>query len=355
MINQDQNKTNNKRQKVIITGAAGFIGGHVTEYFYKNDIDVSCFIRNSSDLTYIKEFPIKIINGSIVDPNNLENSLKDANCVIHIAALARDWGKYKDFYETNVIGTINVLKACKTNNIQNVIITGSISSYGEEDSKEIKTEEHPFNSHYEYFLDSIFPCKMNYYRDTKALATKEAIKFAIENNLNLTIIEPVWVYGENEFNTGFYEYIKSVKSKIPFSLGSKKNKFHVVYAKDLARAYFLAFKKKLSGVNRILIGNMQIDYANKIYSTFCNELGVKKPKNIAKQIVYPIGFLMELVYTIFSIKKAPLLTRGRVNMFYDNIEYSTLKAEELLGFTNNYSIEDGIKETVRWYKENGLI
>jgi nucleoside-diphosphate-sugar epimerase len=113
-----------------------------------------------------------------------------------------------------------------------------ISSYGEENSIEIKSEEHPYNSHYKYFLDSVFPCKMNYYRDTKAQATKEAIKFAEENNINLTIIEPVWVYGENEFSSGFYEYIKSVKGKTPFFLGSSKNKFHVVYAKDLARAYF---------------------------------------------------------------------------------------------------------------------
>ncbi|MBU8892545.1 MAG: NAD-dependent epimerase/dehydratase family protein [Bacteroidales bacterium] len=350
MINQDQNK-----QKVMITGAAGFIGGHVTEYFCENDVDVSCFIRNSSDLSYIKGLPIKTINGSITDIDKLEKSLKGIDTVIHIAALARDWGNYKNFYEANVIGTINVLRACTINNIQNVIITGSISSYGEEDSKEIKTEEHPFNSHYKYFLDSIFPCKMNYYRDTKSLATKEAIKFAKENDLNLTIIEPVWVYGENEFNTGFYEYISLVKGQTSFVLGSKKNKFHVVYVRDLARAYFLAFKKKLTGVNRIIIGNKKINYANKIYSTFCDEIGVKKPKNIAKQIIYPIGFLLELFYTIFSIKKAPLLTRGRVNMFYDNIEYSTLKAEELLGFTNNFSIEEGIKKTVKWYKENSLI
>ena len=355
MINQDQNKTNNKRQKVLIPGAAGFIGGHITEYFCNNNVDVSCFVRNSSDLSYIKEFPIKIINGSITDFNKLEDSFKNIDTVIHVAALARDWGNYKDFYKTNVTGTINILKACRINNIQNVIITGSISSYGEEDSKEIKTEKHPFNSHYKYFLDSIFPCKMNYYRDTKALATKEAIRFARENDLNLTVIEPVWVYGENEFNTGFYEYISLVKIKTPFVLGSKKNKFHVIYARDLARAYYLAFKKELTGINRIIIGNKNIDYADKIYSIFCSELGVKKPKNIAKEIVYPIGFLMELFYTIFSIKNVPLLTRGRVNMFYDNIEYSTLKAEELLGFTNEFSIDEGIKKTVKWYKDNSLI
>jgi len=355
MIHLDPNKTNERKQKVLITGAAGFIGGHIVEYFCHNDIDVTCYIRKSSNISYINNLQTHIIFGSITDVDNLNSSIKNTDCVIHVAGLAKDWGNYDDFYETNVIGTLNVLKACKMNKIQNVIITGSISSYGEENSKEIKTEDHPFNSHYKYFLDSIFPSKMNYYRDTKAMATIEAIKFAKQNELNLTIIEPVWVYGENEFNTGFYEYLKLAKSKTPFALGSTKNKFHVVYAGDLARAYFLAFKRNLPGINRIIIGNKNADYANKIFSIFCNELGMKKPKNIAKQIVYPIGFLMELIYTILSIKNPPLLTRGRVNMFYDNIEYSTQKAEELLGFTNNFSIEAGIKNTVKWYKEKNLI
>ena len=76
---------------------------------------------------------------------------------------------------------------------------------------------------------------MNYYRDTKAIGTKEAIKFASENVLNLTILEPTWVYGEKEFNTGFYSYLQTVKTGIPFFLGSKKNMFSVIYAEDLAR------------------------------------------------------------------------------------------------------------------------
>jgi nucleoside-diphosphate-sugar epimerase len=64
---------------------------------------------------------------------------------------------------------------------------------------------------------------------------------------------------------------------------------------------------------------------------------------------------MELIYTILAIKHPPLLTRGRVNMLYDNIEYSTRKAQEKLLFVNKYSIEKGIKRTVQWYKQNQLI
>ena len=88
---------------------------------------------------------------------------------------------------------------------------------------------------------------MNYYRDSKAIATKKAIEFAKENDLNLTILEPVWVYGEREFHTGFYEYLKDVKNGLPVVPGCKKNKFHVVYAGDVADAFYLVYQKNDQG------------------------------------------------------------------------------------------------------------
>jgi nucleoside-diphosphate-sugar epimerase len=275
--------------------------------------------------------------------------------IIHNAAKASDWGTYQDFYDMNATGTLNVLKACKKTGIKNIILTGSNSVYGEENNDCIKDENSPYHSHYKYFADNIFPCRLNYYRDTKALAKKAALQFAQENGLNITMMEPVWVYGEREFNTGFYEYLSTAASGIPMLPGSKKNKFHVVYADDVAYAYYLAYRKKLEGTHCIIIGNQKAENMDKIYTLFCKEVGIKKPLNISKSFIYPAAFIMELLYTLFGSRKPPLLTRGRVNMFYDNIEFSTKKAEQVLGFKNRYSLEEGIKKTVKWYKENGFL
>lgn len=339
----------------MITGASGFIGSHITREFCKNGIKTGCLIRKEGNLTNIKDLNVEIRYGDIRDEVGLKNAFEGFNFVIHNAGYVKDWGNYNLFYKTNVEGTLNVLKACVANGIQDIIMTGSISVYGEENSYEIKNEESPYHSHYRYLFDKIFPCALNHYRDTKCLATKEAIFYAQEKGLNLTILEPVWVYGEREFNTGFYAYIKSVKEGMIFAPGSKRNKFHVIYAGDLARAYFLAYQKRLKGVNRIIIGNKESELMADIYRLFCLFADIKPPKLLPKWLIYPIGFMMELVSTILQTKEPPLLTRGRVNMFYDNIEYSTKKAEEILGFTNEYTLEQGIKKTVQWYKENNFI
>lgn len=341
--------------RVLITGGTGFIGSHVVRYFCEKKVKVGCLARAGSSHKNIEGLSVKFEYGDIKDLESLINVFKSYDCVIHLAGYAFDWGSFENFYNTNVEGTMNVLRACAEKQIKNIIITSSVSVYGEEHNNIIKSERSPYNSHYDYLLDKFFPCKLNYYRDTKALAKQKAMEYAKEKGLNLIVIEPAWVYGEREFNTGFFEYLKTVKSGIPILPGSKKNKFHVIYAGDLARAYYLAFEKKLQGINDIIIGNKTGESMDKIYGIFSEKAGMKKPVNGSKFIFYPFGFILELIYTIFKVKKPPLMTRGRVNMFYDNIEYSTKKAERLLGFKQEMGLEEGIEKTVNWYKKKNLL
>jgi nucleoside-diphosphate-sugar epimerase len=342
-------------KNILITGAAGFIGSHITDLFCKQGYNPICFIKNSTDKSFIKDLPITVKYGNILDYDKLYNALENVHCVIHVAALTRDWGSYEDFYNINVHGTMKVLKAGVAQGVRQFVVIGSISSYGEENSNKIKDENAPYNAHYPYFLDSVFPCKMNYYRDTKSLSTKMAIEFAESNEINLTVIEPVWVYGEREFHSGFYEYMKMVRSGMLLLPGCKLNNFHVVYVRDLAKAIYKAFSKNIPGTHRFIIGNKQSERMDRIFQLFCKEMGKTKPMNISKSVIYPIGFLMELAYTILGMKHAPALTRARVNMFYDNIEYNCEKARKELAYTNEYSIEEGIRSTVDWYKKRKLI
>jgi len=341
--------------KIIITGATGFIGSHIVDVFIENGHTPVCLVRTESNTEFIDRNRVELLYGDIRDYNSLVQAFKESDVVIHNAAYVRDWGDYRQFYATNVEGTLNVLKACKQNHIKRVIMTGTNSSYGEENCLEKKDETWPDNPHYPYFLDRIFPCKFNYYRDTKALATQIAVKYARENDLNLTILEPTWVYGEREFNTGFYEYVKTAKQGMPFMPGSKKNKLQVIYARDLARYYYQAYSKKLPGIERILLCHNEAPHMNEIYKLFCREADIRKPVNLPKCFIYPIGFLMEFFYTLLRIKNPPMLTRGRVNLFYDNLEYSTVKAENILGAIPLHSLKEGIAKTVQWYKHKGYL
>jgi len=342
----------NDKHRVFITGANGLIGSHITEYFSDMKISLVCGVRKSADISHISNLPVEVRYIDIRHLDSLITSFNDCDFVIHTAGLTNDWSKYRDTYETNVVGTLNVLRACKINGIKNVIITGSIASYGEENSIIIKDENSPFKPRQHYFLEKLIPSRMNFYRISKAECTRQATDFGSKNNLNITIIEPVWVYGEYEFSSGFYEYLKIIKSGISFFPGSKKNKFHVIYARDLAKAYYLAYDKNLSGINRFIIGNNNIDSMEYIYSLFCKQINSKKPRNIPRLLANPVGIALEFFAEIFNLKNPPALTRARVDMMYDNIEYSIKKAEHILGFKNEFTLEEGVHRTVSWYIKN---
>jgi nucleoside-diphosphate-sugar epimerase len=341
-----------KPKRILVTGATGFIGGHVTRYLVGQGAEVSCLARDSSDTGFISDLPVSMLEGDITDLKSLQSAFSGMDAIIHTAARAGDWGSYESFYAINVLGTLNVLQAAVDNSIRRVIITGSVSSYGEENHRGLKDESFPYNSHYHYFLDRCLPSGMNHYRDTKALSTRKAIEFAEKHGLNLIVLEPVWVYGENEFSSGFYEYLKTVRSGVFLMPGSHRNTFHVIYAGDLARAFYLAITSDMKGIHRMILGNPSPEKMSRIYQLFCEAAGLKKPILLPKFVTYPVGLLLELIYHGLAIKNPPLLTRARVNMFYDSIGFNTARASGLLNTGEMIPLEEGIRKTVKWYHEN---
>ena len=338
--------------KILVTGATGFIGSHVLEKLNAAGLQVVALARPQSDLAHVRSLKVEVRYGDIRDLTGLRQAVRGCTQVIHTAALASDWGPREEFDWTNVGGTVNVVEAARLEGVSQVTITGSISSYGEEDSSEAKDEASPYRSHYPYFLDRVFPCGLNWYRDSKALGTQEATEIARKHRMNLTVIEPVWVYGEREFGTGFYSYVKAVQGGQRFMPGSARNLFHVIYAGDLAKGYLLAAQRKLPGVERIIIGSPTAQPMQRVFGLFCQEAGLAPPRCLPKWSLYPIAFGLELGHTLAHTRRPPLLTRGRVNMFYDSIVYSTEKARRTLGFECDHTLEQGIRRTVAWYKTN---
>ena len=339
-------------EKILVTGATGFIGSHVLEKLSAAGLQVIALARRESDLAHAHSLKAEVRYGDIRDLAGLREAVKGCTQIIHTAGLASDWASREEFYRTNVTGTANVVEAARLEGISHVIITGSVSSYGEEDSRAAKDETSPYRPHYPYFMDRIFPCGLNWYRESKALATQEAIAIARQHKMNLTVIEPVWVYGEREFGTGFYSYVKAMQGGQRFMPGSTRNLFHVIYAGDLATGYLLAAQRKLPGVERFIIGNPATQPMHRVFGLFCQEAGLTTPRYLPKWCLYPAAFALELGHTLLRTRRPPLLTRGRVNMFYDSICYSTERARRILGFQCDHTLEQGIPRTVAWYKAN---
>ena len=114
--------------KVMITGASGFLGSYIVDNCIKNGDTVRVLVRKTSNTEYLDNYPdIEYVYGSLEDIESLNKAVKDVDVVYHSAARATDWGSYKQFYDANYIGTLNVLNACLRNKVKKLIYVSSPS------------------------------------------------------------------------------------------------------------------------------------------------------------------------------------------------------------------------------------
>jgi nucleoside-diphosphate-sugar epimerase len=346
------------KHKIFLTGASGFIGSHITEEFANKNYLLKLFLRKESPTKFlngiIRKSNVTKSFGDVIDKKSLEEAMKGCDVIIHNAAKVDDWGSYDDFYNINVKGTRNVLQAAKKNKIQQFILISSNSVIGEEDCKTPKNEKSNYKPKYPYFLENIFPSAMNHYRYTKMLSEKEAINFCSVHNINLIVIRPVWVYGPRELHAGHYYFAKSRLEGNRFFPASKNTLFHTIYVKDLSNIVFQLTNKGLTGINIFNVGSKKVNTLTQFWGEICKKLRRTNPIYLPKWIIYPIGLMMELTYTLFGSKKAPLLTRARVNMGYSNNIYDTKKIHSLIRFKET-KLSDGVSETIKWWRDNGYL
>lgn len=346
------------KPKIFLTGASGFIGSHLAEEFANKNYLLIVFLRKKTSTVFIEGILGKnnVIQeyGDISNKESLDKAMKRCDIVIHNAAKVGDWGSYEEFYKTNVEGTKNVLEAAKKNKIKQFILISSNVVLGEEDCKKPKSEDAPYKPKYPYLLEKIFPSAMNHYRYTKMLAEKESIDFCSKNGINLIVIRPVWVYGPKELHAGHYYFAKSRLDGNKFFPASKNTLFHTIYVKDLSKILTGLIKKELTGINIFNVGSKKVNTLTEFWEEICKQLGKTSPVYLPKFIIYPVGFIMELLYTIFRAKKAPLLTRARVDMGFSNNVYNTKKIKTIVNIKET-ELSKGVKETIEWWKKNGYL
>jgi len=348
----------NKRN-IFLTGATGFIGSHIVDSFLESGHEVRALVRPSSNLRFIKKYiengKMIAVNGDVTREAGLEDKLAGCDVVVHVASFVGDWGEKEDYYRTNVGGAKNLLKSSKLAGIKSFMLISSNAVLGEEDCLTPKNEDSPYNPNFPYFLSRLFESDMNHYRNSKMLAEKEAICFCKQNGMDLTIIRPVWVYGPREFNAGPYIFCKSVQEGNRFFPGCKSNKFHNIYVEDLSEMTLRLLEKQKAGINIFNAGSESIPTMDEFWSLFCDALGKKPPIYLPRSLVYPMGLCLEATYKLLKAKKAPLLTRARVEMGYCNNVYDTRKIIAEIEDFKETPLKEGVRKTVGWWKENGYL
>lgn len=314
-----------KNFRVVVTGGAGFIGSFVVRELLENEVgEVIIYdnfsrgkMENIQDSLKDSRCMLFPHGGDIRDTDILNEALKNADYVFHLAALwllhCRDYPRAA--FEVNIRGTYNVLEACINNNIKKLVYSSSASVYG--DAVEVPmTEAHPFNNR-------------NFYGATKISGEAMCRSLYDRYGLNYVGIRYMNVYGPYQDQLSAYSgVIPIMLNKIdagenPVIHGEGSQAYDFVYVKDVARANILALQSSATDAFYNVGTGVQTSV-----SQLCNTiLRLKKSRLQVKYKPYPEADERRLV-------------KNRIG--------STEKAEKEIGFRYRYDLETGLRKLIQW-------
>jgi len=315
-------------KKILVTGADGFIGSHLTEELVRQGHSVRAFVLYNSFNSWgwldhcspkIKK-SLNVFAGDIRDPYGVKAAMQGCDTVLHLAALIAIPFSYHapdTYVDTNVKGTLNILQAARELGVSRVIHTSTSEVYGTAQFVPI-TEEHPLQG-------------QSPYAATKIGADQLALSFYKSFNTPVAIIRPFNTYGPRQSNRAVIPTIitQIANGKDRIKLGAVHPTRDFNYVKDVVDGFIAALESEKSIGEVINIGS---NY----------EVSIGETAHIIAELM---GRRIEIEMDESRLR--PLLSE------VDRLWASNEKAKKLIGWSPLYGQKEGFKkglsETIEWY------
>ena len=333
--------------KALVTGATGFIGSHLTEELIKQGHKVKVLVRETEDsskdkrgiLGLLKKLNVEIIQGDLLDEKSLDNAVKNVDVVFHLAAIARPMAiPREEYFKVNEKGTKNLLEACKKKKIKKIVIMSSVSAVGQ--SKEGKA------------VNEKTKCKpVDTYGWSKLAQEKISLEYFKKFKMPIVFLRPPMVFGPRDVE--MLKLFKAVKKRF-FPLDGKSKCMEFLYVENLVQACLLAVKYGENG-EAYHITNGEHYSINEIRSSMEKAMGKKVlPIKFPRIFFVSAGFSMELVGKLFGFR--PPFKHDTIDWMTKKLWYSDVsKARKVLKYVPKFSLDEGIKKTVDYYKKEGYL
>lgn len=313
-------------QKVLVTGADGFIGSHLTELLVKEGYQVRAFVFYNSfnNWGWLESLPkdilesVEVVSGDIRDQNGVRNALKDVEIVFHLAALIAIPFSYNSpdaYVDTNIKGTLNILQAARDLRVSKVLVTSTSEVYGTALYVPID-EKHPRQG-------------QSPYAATKIAADALAESFYRSFNLPVIIVRPFNTYGPRQSARAVIPTIitQLLNGASEIYLGSLNPTRDLVYVKDTIKAF------------------LEISKSNDLFG---------QQINIATNTEISIGELAKKIINQINRNAHIIAEEARlrpVNSEVNRLVGSNKKIKDFTTWTQNYTLDKGLKETIEWFRD----
>lgn len=314
-------------KKVLVTGADGFIGSHLTEELVKKGYNVKAFAYYNSFNTWgwLDTLPeeikkeIEVFTGDIRDPNGVREAMKGTSAVFHLAALIAIPFSYHSpdsYVDTNVKGTLNVLQAARDLSLERVLVTSTSEVYGTAQYVPID-EKHPYQG-------------QSPYSATKIGADRLAESFYRSFSMPISIVRPFNTYGPRQSARAVIPTIitQLLAGNTQIKLGSLTPTRDFNYVKDTANGFIEIYKSDKTIGEEINIATQQ-------------EISIG---DLAQELIRQINPSAKIVCEDMRMRPE----KSEVNRLLG----ANSKIKELTDWKPQYTFEQGITETIEFFRHN---
>jgi dTDP-glucose 4,6-dehydratase len=312
---------------VFVTGAGGFIGSHLTEELVRQGEEVRAFVRYNSrdDRGLLEELPkeirnqVDVVMGDLKDPEGVRKAVKGCRTIFHLGALISIPYSYVhpfDFIQTNVIGTANLLNAClESPSVEKIVHTSSSEVYGTARYTPID-EKHPLQA-------------QSPYSASKIAADKLAESYFLSFNLPIATLRPFNTFGPRQ----------SLRAVIPTIISQALEGKRIKLGNTAPRRDFLFVRDTVRGF--IAMGKCEEAVGKTV------NIGVGQDISIAEVMKNILG-LMGKEGQVETEDRRIRPEKSEVMQLLSD----TRLAQALFQWAPRYTLEDGLRETIEWYRQN---
>jgi len=315
-------------ERVLVTGASGFIGGHIAGELARRGYQVRAAYRRRQmppRLAQLAEQGVEALRIDLTAPKSADDgvgaipeALEGVDAVVHVAALAGDWGPLELYERQNYDATVELLDAARSAGCRKFVFTSSIAvhGFGPHDGT---TEEGPY-------YPPIVP-----YQITKKMA-EDFVLAENGKDIATTAIRPGNVTGPGDTSTMFPMF-EAMQRGLRGTVNRGRSLTCPVFVGDVADAHIRALENPAAdGLAFNITSGERVDWAE--YTAYaCKALGLPEPSlNIPLGPAFAIARFLEAVYHLFRIKNAPTLTLYRISQVAYDYSFSIERARRVLGF-----------------------
>ncbi len=353
-------------QRVLITGANGFIGGRLAERLMREeDARVRAFVRGvgakhspqrdslgdqfgpnnfipDSNVASTNASPLQnaeIFQGDVIDTDAVRRAVDGCDVIVHCAAMQGTRRHLQEFRRVNVDGTMNLLQAARAANVARFIHISTINVHGFPPPRDVNA-------------DSPLKFTGDFYSISKAEGERVAWQFARENKFPLVVIRPGCTYGPRS-KPWTLQPIRRIQRGAPVLLGRGDGICNAVYIDNLIDLILLAVKND-AAVGHAFIGAEGRGVTwREFYSAYARMIGNTRLRSMPRRVALAMATAAEWIACLDG--RAPLLSHASVEFYSHRVVYDIEKSKEILGYAPRVSFEKGMRRTEEWLKEEGKL